>query len=568
MRIFHAVTVLGIRVLMGGWVLLFPCLTFGAELLPELDGKKVEISLMSQFPEVLPERGSVTLDFRIRNQQDRPGVWTLQFRSERGWQNEKTLYSERRIEVDAKSAKTVRWEIPLLSGTEFSGREDRNLSVGVSGPGATGQYFRLISGDGGYGGGSNHDKLVLVSPALAVNEGDWQYSEIEKLIDDNNEALLLSPFDLDQLPSEVTGFSGVDVMMMSDAEWKSLRASHAVILSWVAGGGHLLFKDGQSVSDGGLGMGSVTRLGRSQDPVAVVRRLKGFKTMSDRLSQPRAFRRDRWKLADKIVEIKPSFGLIMLMVIVIAALLGPLNIWVSFRKRNSMQIIWTTPVISLLLSLLVGAGIVISDGFGGKGQRALRILLLPEQAVEVSYQEQISRTGVLLSNRFEVPEGTELYSLPPEKSRERRKLSFTEVSPGTWSGDWFENRAIQAQALRQTRSSRAAVSFNPGPQPTVLSTVDATFSRILIRDAENNLWYGENIRPGKSAPLRKVERDTEKALFEEIKTRDDAFFSSAQAGWFYAESQQSDRYIESLPSIKWQNWPVWYMGPLKGEAQP
>ena len=567
MRKFHAVSVSGIRVIIGLWILFFFTLSFAEEFLPELDGKTVEISLLSQFPEVLPDRGAITLDFRIRNHQDRSAVWTLHFRSERGWQNEKSLFSKRRIEVDAKSAKTVRWEIPLLSGTEFSGREDYHLSVGVSGPGATGQSFRLISGDGGYGR-SNQDALVLVSPALAVNEGDWLYNEIEKQIDDHNEPLELSRFDLEQLPTEVTGFSGVDVMMMSEAEWKRLRASQAVILSWVAGGGHLLFKDGQSASDGRLGLGSVTRLGRSQDPVAVIRRLKGLQTLSDRLSQQSAFRRGRWKLADKIVEIKPSFGLIMLMVIVIAALLGPLNIWVSFRKRNSMQIMWTTPVISLVLSLLVGAGIVISDGFGGKGQRALRIVLVPAHAVEVSYQEQISRTGVLLRNRFELPEGTELYSLPPEKSRERRKLTFTEVSSGTWSGDWFENRAIQAQALRQTRSSRAAVSFNPGPQPMVLSTVDAGFSRILIRDVDSDLWYGENVSPGKPAPLRKVGRDTEKALFDEMKTREDTFFSSAQAGWFYAESQESDRYIESLPSIKWQNWPVWYMGPLKGEAQP
>lgn len=572
MRSFQFGSVAAFRFLTGLLWLSMPLLAAGEELLPGLDLEKVEISLVSHFPEALPDRGTVTLDFRIRNFQDRPAVWSLQFLSERGWQHEKRLFSERRVEVEAKSAKTLRWEIPLVSGNEFSRKEDSFLSVGVRGPGATGQSYRLLSRDGRYGR-SRQDALVLVSPALSVNEGAWQYSVFEKQVDDNNEPLVLSPFELDQLPERPTGLAGVDVMMMTGTEWDRLRAVQPLLLSWVAGGGQLLLRGERgAVPEGGVGAGRISRLGPGLDAEGLIRRLNSLMTVTDLLSGQGDFRRGKWRLADGIREIKPSFGLIMLMVIAVAGLLGPLNIWISFRKRNSLQIIWTTPLISLGLSLLVGAGIVISDGFGGKGERALWVLLMPEQAAGMKFQEQIARTGVLLGNRFELPEGTEIYNLPPDRSREKRQLTFSEDAPGVWSGDWFENRTVQAQALRQLRSNRASVRFQAGEPPVVLSNVDAVFSRMLVRDAGGGLWYGENIRPGEAAGLRAVNREREKEILGEIRTRENAYFPGPEAlnarGWFYAESEERGAYIDTLPSIKWRDRPVWYLGPLQMEAQP
>lgn len=566
-----AVSLFFFRVVLVSWLGMLSGASFAAESLPDLDREKVEISLLSSFPETLPGRGSIILDFRVRNHTDRTAVWTLDFKSSRGWNEEKSLFTQRRVEVAAKSAQTVRWEIPLYPGTEFEDREEMQLRVGVRGTGASGQMYQLLDRSGNYRTRA-HRALVLVSPALIINEGRWNYSEIKNEINNNNEPLLLSEFDLGGLPQSVSGFSGVDVLLISESEWQALRPSHPMILSWVAAGGQLVIRDGDPQAEGPLGAGKISGLGKSQAPAAVIRTLKGLQTTTGVLSSTSSFRRNQWNLADGVVEIKPSFGLIMLLVITIAGLLGPLNIWLSFRKRNSMQVIWTTPVISVLLSLLVGAGIIISDGFGGKGMRSLYVLLMPDQAVEVTWQEQISRTGVLLRNRFELPEGTELYPVPPERSREKRQLSLSQSPGGVWSGDWFENRSIQAQVLRQIRSSRAAVKLIPGPQPTVLSTVDATFSRILIRDRVGALWYGENISPGKTSPLRKVDRETAAVMFKEMNTRKENLFPGqpafAQANWFYAESLESERYIDTLSSIKWQDRPVWYMGPLQGEVAP
>lgn len=63
-----------------------------------------------------------------------------------------------------------------------------------------------------------------------------------------------------------------------------------------------------------------------------------------------------------------------------------------------------------------------------------------------------------------------------------------------------------------------------------------------------------------------------KKILSELKTRKKSLFPGEQAlnqkGWFYAETSEKDRYLETLSSVKWQDRPLWVLGPVRQEERP
>lgn len=537
-----------------------------------VDEKVVEASVISHFLTDVPNRGFMTLDLRIKNNLSSSETWTFDFESRMGWNRKKLLLSRRSVQVDAKSAKTVRWEIPVFPSTELRHAPNQRLTVSVSGPGAaSGSRQELFNSSFGHSPGSPSRALVAVSPFFGANRDQWNFNDFQKRSGNNKAKLLITRFDEEAIPGSLMGFSGVDILLMSEKEWEEISMDHPVVVRWLATGGQVVLlgeRDGESRS---IGAGFLHRFALS-DESRIFKRLSGLETFTSEISDEDAFTRRDWELAEAIPEIKNSFGRMMLVVLFIAALLGPLNIWLSFRRKNTLQVIWTTPFISLVLSVLIIFGILFSDGLGGKGHRAQWVMLFYDQGIEITLQEQVSRTGVLIKNRFALPGDTEIYQVPGEINRSSRKIVYEQLANGDWTGDWFENRSIQAQVLRRVRTSRSDVRVLPGPEPEVISSVDATFSRIFIRDRDGGMWIAEKVSPGKKVKLRSAIPDEINALREDLPTRKEFVMNGRNVlereGWFYAESLEDERYIDTVSAIRWRDRPIWYMGPVKGEFRP
>ena len=546
-------------------------LSRAANVLNGLDDEKVQIVHESSFLESVPERGTLPLTFEIRNAMDKPARWTFRFLSTQGWDRRKQMTSERQVDVPAKSSKTVRWEIPIFPNTEFSNSNQQSLMLTVLGPGSTAYEEQIMYSSANFYNSTNGMRLIAVSPELTITREKWKYSAFQNEINTQNLPLHLAPVNFDSIPDSMIGLSGMDVLLVTQDEWESLSSYHPLFLKWVAGGGQLILVSETPQADRHIGLGTMQEI-PFLDPEALIQKLGALPVIQNTLADTSAFTRREWELVDAVPAIKSSFGWVMLSVLVIAGLLGPLNIWSSFRKRNSMQVIWSTPLISLVLSTLVALGIVFSDGFGGKGQRAAWILLVPDQNLELLVQEQVSRTGVLLSRRFSLPQDTEIYRVESDSKRDRASVTYRQLADGGWAGDWFENRSIQAQVLRRDRTSRAEVLFTAGSTPSVLSTVDAHFSRVLIRDKQGNYWSAEQVAPGQETAMKSLRPTQAKKILSELKTRKKSLFPGEQAlnqkGWFYAETSEKDRYLETLSSVKWQDRPLWVLGPVRQEERP
>lgn len=250
----------------------------------------------------------------------------------------------------------------------------------------------------------------------------------------------------------------------------------------------------------------------------------------------------------------------------LAIIAGPLNLMVFAGPGRRARLFWTTPVISLVATLLLLGLIFLRDGFGGRGARRVLALLLPGQNALAIVQEQFSRTGVLLSGVFPIAE--------PSWMRPVGNVAldggFHETDDAWRSGDWFRSRADQAFVIQAVRPSRTGIEVNEGiGPPAVISSIELPLARVFVIDAEGRFWTAADVGTGQR---RTLEPSTAADY--------DSWFAGHEAdagpvrlraleavrglpGHAYAEATAAGSVaVETHPAIRWENERVLFAGPF------
>ena len=517
----------------------------------------------------LPERGRVPMRLTLRNELDRAGEWRLVFSSERRANTRVSTTTTHVLSAGPRETRVVNVSVPVAPGTAF--RYYRGvLNVEVRGPGVPpGTSSRLLSSSG--------SRRATRTRHLGMDRGVARTLKepLREVTDSKRDDMVAHTLDNDLFPAEWTGLSGLDVLFLQPDTWKNPRVRDPV-LRWVAMGGHLILDadEGQSRR---VGMGHIhVRELPDTLPGAenVYRDLTRMSTRAHRL-ESRRYGRDRWAFGDRVAAIAPSMGPFMLVVVAIAAILGPVNLWWGHKRRHMVRVLWTTPALSAGLSVLVGAGILLGDGFGGKGQRSLWIHVIPEENLELRLQEQVSRTGVLFRKTFSLPPETLVFPVHAD-DRDIKADQRLDLNPdGTHAGDWFANRSIQAQALERVRASRAdlRVTSPPGaPTPRLVSTLNAPLSVLVYRDARGRFWSARNVSPGEDIRPRSMSPEEARRETETWFNRDGhpgrAWIQDFPHGAFAARSNvPGDVWMDTLPGINWESRPVVFTGRATLDAE-
>jgi hypothetical protein len=238
---------------------------------------------------------------------------------------------------------------------------------------------------------------------------------------------------------------------------------------------------------------------------------------------------------------------------------------------------WTTPLISIVASVLFGLLIVFQEGFGGVGARVLLVYLDPAGKRQVLLQEQISKTGLLLQSRFNAGDAALLVPLTFSGDRQQRRNSTYSLAGGQYSGDWFTTRWRQAQFAEAIVPSRAEVRLTnaelaaAGQPPEILSSIPKPLKQLCLLDAAGRYWVGENIRPGQKVTLRSTRSGEQQVMLSEFPAGEQlqAALKSLQGrrGFFYALAEGGE-FLPTLPAVKWRKNSALYCGPLTGAALP
>lgn len=542
----------------------------------------VEMKVTTSFKELTPS-GFATLQVYVHNASGQPRTWTFDFNSSSSGVDH--FHATKAITVQNNTEQTFELLVPLASSANPSySYIMSNLQIGVSG-------YGVVAGTAGLGSSGSSGRtptdFVLISQVL--NERSW--GPLEKTCTAKGSELTGAEFDPHYLPTDWRGYLGVGTLWITDSEYQGLDpVPRNAVREWITQGGTLVICSTaqRQATDFGFhddrpGYGHVRLVqwdGRELDS-GVVLPLILPREHSIGASLAGGYN-GRWDMATSIGDVKFSGAFIMLFVLGFGLVIGPLNLFRFAKSGKRHRLFWTTPLISIAGSLLLTLVIFLQDGLGGTGSRLVLVQLNSGDNEAMIAQEQISRTGLLISSGFTTedrifisPISNLAYTSPHSAGMKFKPRLYTINGPSC-GGDWFASRSVQAQLIEAIRPSRSRIEIIPaanGASPALLSSIENDLLQVFYIDGDGKYWMADETRVGEKKPLRpSTEADFDQWLDSNTSGAGGRIKyllgqGARRRGYFYAVANDSGNdAVATLTSIRWGNTKTIYLGPCAGET--
>lgn len=431
---------------------------------------------------------------------------------------------------------------------------------------------------------------VLLSESLYTPNASLLDSEVTKKFSGTSRGSteLAGKFDPKQLPDDWLAFSGYDSMLMTDTDWSNIPpGGRNAILAWVRLGGQLVIYSTTSTSEDAMrlpeeaGFGSIVMKrvpsDLKLDASGTVSLVTNNPIKSKQSSNRENFRRV-WPLQDLFGAQTFRYALFIIVLVIFAILVGPVNLFVFAKSGQRHKLFITTPIISLVASLILIALIIIQDGFGGNGMRRVLMEVRPDGGVNAAYlhQEQFCRTGVLTGSDFTINTPALLQPVAIATSRWAR-FTNSRTSGGNFdlqpadgktqaSGDWFQSRSEHGHVLSTVVSTRGRIEKTEAPG-TYLSTFEFPIDTLYLLDESSQWLRADDITAGKRFTPVPVEAGI---VIPDLNAQAAAFAWRNQQllknmikrpDHFVAITRQAPG-IDTNPGIKWKETRTVITGPL------
>ncbi len=382
--------------------------------------------------------------------------------------------------------------------------------------------------------------------------------------------------DFESLPNEPRGFGSLTGLWVNPSDWNAASASlRLAVRDWVRAGGRLfvMARERTKLADlpeelGALGLGRVAL----DEPLASDR-LKGFSSKVIALdSTPFPGRTEDY--LDWTSRLLPPFELrirlLLGLLLGFLILLLPVNLlWLApVSKRHRLFV--TVPAISLLACLGLVAFVLLTDGRGGIGIRNGLVLLGGAGESAVLYQEQLSRTGMVPSTRFVLPEDASLVVCKMD-----RHDAFRSFRSGVeTAGDWFSARSIQGHALQRWLPTSAGVTLQAGSgdAPVLVAEGFASTGPVFYADKNGDYWTAPKLPAGMPVALVRASDGAfedwfGRCVFEPSSNLQARMREALQRrDWFFAVAEGApDFWVSTLPQLRWVRDQMVYLGPVRRE---
>jgi hypothetical protein len=385
--------------------------------------------------------------------------------------------------------------------------------------------------------------------------------------------------DFVDLPREARGLGSLTGLWLNASEWSAASPSlRLAVRDWVRAGGRLfvMAKEQPVLVDlpeklGALGLGRV-----ALDVPLERAGLKSFSTkvldLDDSPFPGRAEDYAEWK-SSLLPPFEPHIRLLLALLFGFLVLLLPVNfVWLApVQKRHRLFL--TVPLISLVAGIGLLFVVLFTDGTGGIGIRNGLFLMGEEGEGAVLYQEQLSRTGMVSSTGFTLPEDAAFVMCKMDRHDRFGSSRFGQET----AGDWFSSRSIQGQALQRwipagTVGAAVSLQTNSAEAPVLVAQGLSLRGPVFYTDKNGDYWTAAQLSEGTpSVMVRASARDFEdwfercvsepssnlRARMREALQRRDWFFCTAGEG--------AQQWVPSLPQVRWVRNELIYMGPVRRE---
>ncbi|WP_367872861.1 hypothetical protein [Luteolibacter sp. Populi] len=444
------------------------------------------------------------------------------------------------FKLGAPAGKLTRHDILIPCSTLLNfGYGDGSVQVSLAMSGSFGSNSGNLSAR--YG---DTQPAVLLSEALFTPNGSMLDAEIASKSGSRGGANFAAKFDPHEMPDDWRAYSGFDGLALTDSDWTTLSpGARTAILRWNRLGGRLVILAVSTNSDlATLGISDLAAGERSAirsfgnvsiEPINNKLTLDkdGVEALVDRFTNKdnlpalnTSIRSDfssAWPLQGLFDPKSYNYGLFIVILIAFGILVGPVNLFVFAKSGRRHRLFITTPLIALGTSVLLIGLIILIDGFGGRGIRVTLMEVRPDDGENAAYvyQEQVSRTGVLLGAGFTVAEPAAITPVPLSSGSQWSRLTDDNNGGGMRyeanlrdgklevEGDWFQSRSEQGQFVRAIVPGRGRIELrNADGPPSMISTFDFPIERIYYVDAAGGYWCGENIERGKAFNCREAQQ--------------------------------------------------------------
>lgn len=574
--------------------MLFAQETYFRKVYEPKSGSYVEVvSLFSK----LPSCGYAPVRVTIANRTDVPASVSLMFQSVAG-----TGYSFGDLKVSSSfvassPAGTVTssdFLVPVAAMVKNSGysynQNDQSLELSMVGV-TNGSYTQSNSAN-------NKFPNLLISEALDTPNASSLNTETNKFIVGSSggyspgNLLFAGKFDPTQMPEDWRAFSGYDGLLLTDLDWGNLSpGARSAILQWNRSGGYLrIFSSNAATTLASLGILADTAAnsaprGKGQvqlNRIAPALALDHSGLVGEMASTTRPisnqaeamsddYSSSSWGLQNQLGTKTFHFVMFILVLIAFGILVGPINLFVFAKSGMRHKLFITTPIIALGASALMIILIFLQDGMGGRGLRVQWIELVREDGDNNAYihQEQISRSGVLIGNRFLLADPCVLSPIPlaasqwtrlnPSSSNDQAyEMNFTDKGLQV-SGDWFQSRSEQAQALQAIIPTRARIeSTDPSNEAALLSNFEYDIAQFYLRGKGGKFWKAQQIASGKNFLASECsEAEFEMFVNDRVsllsKTQQEKLKQLSEREGCYIASASKAPMVETYSAIKWSD---------------
>lgn len=397
---------------------------------------------------------------------------------------------------------------------------------------------------------------VLVDPAL-------DKTKLVKHFSSPSYSENINRLHLDQWPADPMVYFIFNGIYLREKTWNALDTARKDALNqWVSAGGRLfiLLDDASAQKPGVVNTGD----GRTQYMKEDYKQLAEFIENNKGQLPLKSFYPPLPAYGEYMLDSPQWF--VILVLLTFAVLVGPVSLfyWAPVGKRQKLFLL--IPVISLSCSLVLALFIVITEGFGGRGQRVVRVILCPDSHMAVVKQSQESLTGILSNTTFPLNDKISCdmqrqASSPFTRSRRSHNSmdSYVFRQDNLAGGNYFSSRLEQSHQLLAFTPTRARITLSGDQEsPVVLSTWPTPLTGFLYTDDHGVTWEAGQVAPGQKTPLVKHARKND----QEALPRKACFSAAAEPSELAP--------IPTHPDIVWQKNTIELSGPVTCEpySQP
>jgi hypothetical protein len=332
-----------------------------------------------------------------------------------------------------------------------------------------------------------------------------------------------------RLPASWLGYTSLRAVVIGPDDWKQLDdAQKSALLTWTACGGDLMLVDGdldilfpQGPRPSAGAEDRAVRayfFGRIHRPTSASIAAAGLSSVLSAAQQaqdanwalPANSARDwgtiaarGFRLVIPGVDGVPARTYLSIL-IVFSLLIGPVNYWFLWRRRQQVLLVLTAPLISAMFIVLLAAYVVAGEGLGVRG-RAATFTMLDQARQQAATRGSMSlyAAGMTPAGGLRFPRDAAVFPIGPEGtgSRDRQTLDLTDAQR-------FSEGVIQARSPANFeeiafRPARERLNFNrDAGGMSVVNGLGATVAVLVYRDGDKVYSLAGPLQPGRKATMK------------------------------------------------------------------